>query len=473
MSLYIDGKWIEGKGTSFCSYNPATEKVVWQGNSASEAQVQEAVFSANEAQKSWKNESFTKRTDYCLRFAKLLEENELAIASTISEETGKPLAESLQEVASIRKKVDISIQAIEERCHPTELPMGSISLHTRYKPHGVIAVFGPFNFPGHLPSGHIIPALLAGNSVLFKPSELTPKSGEWITKLWHEAGLPKGVLNLLQGGKEISIHMTSLPDINGIFFTGSAMAGEAISRQSLAFPQRILALEMGGNNPLIVSNTNNIDNAVSIILQSAFLTTGQRCSCARRLILIETSQTSILLKELIKAAQSLKIGSYTENPTPYMGPVISKQAMENLLTAYENLLSAGGKALLPMKKTREVGNFLSPGIVDMTGCKMEDVEHFGPLLQCIRVKNMEEAIATANDTAFGLTAGLISDHFEEYQHFYNEIRAGIINWNTPLTGASSLAPFGGIGKSGNFRPSGYFAADYCSYPVASQEQATP
>lgn len=445
------------------SYNPATGSIVWQGKEADANEVRLAIEQALAAYQSWKNKSFEERAAYCKRYAAILTQKKELLARTISEEMGKPFWESLTEVQAMINKVDISIAAYNERCTDKIVQTGSATLATRFHPHGVVAVLGPFNFPGHLPNGHIVPALLAGNTILFKPSEKTPKVGQMMCELWTESGLPDGVLTLLQGARTTAQAMLSHREVTGVFFTGSVAAGRAIQEQSFAFPGRILALEMGGNNPLIISKVSDIPAVVYLIIQSAFITSGQRCSCARRLIITDDK----ILAPLLAATKKLAIGAYTDSPEPFMGPVVSPEAADHLLAGYNNLVAKGGKALSAFE--RKNASFVTPGIVDMTGCSMNDEELFGPILQVVRVKNLKEAIHEANNTSFGLVAGLVSDSYEEYQQFYNQIRAGVVNWNMPTTGASSQAPFGGVGCSGNYRPSGYFAADYSAYPVASQE----
>ncbi len=444
------------------SHNPATGSVVWQGQEATSHDVAQAIEQAARALAGWKAKPFDERAGFCKRYAALLGEKRELLAKTISEEMGKPLWESLTEVQAMINKVDISIKAYHERCHEKIEQNKNTILATRFHPHGIVAVFGPFNFPGHLPNGHIVPALLAGNTVLFKPSEKTPKVGLVMCELWKEAGLPEGVLILLQGAKKTAEAILHHREVAGVFFTGSVAVGQAIQRASLAFPGRILALELGGNNPLVVSKVSDTKACVWAILQSAFITSGQRCSCARRLIVYDDR----VFTPLVEAAKKLRVGSYSDVPEPFMGPVVSPEAADHLYDAFKAL---PGKVLLELTKNK---SFITPGIVDMTGFPMKDEELFGPILQVVRVASFEEAIKEANNTSFGLVAGLLSDSYEEYQQFYNGVRAGVVNWNMPTTGASSNAPFGGVGCSGNYRPSGYFAADYVAYPVASQEAKT-
>lgn len=445
------------------SYNPATGTMVWQTEEADATAVQTAVKAALKAYPAWKKQTFEARAEFCKRYALCLTYKKDYLARTISEEMGKPLWESHTEVQAMINKVEISIRAHSERAADRIVETAAATIATRFHPHGVVAVFGPFNFPGHLPNGHIVPALLAGNTILFKPSEKTPKVGHVMMELWNEAGLPHGVLTLLQGGRKTAEAILSQPDVAGLFFTGSSQVGRSIQEQSLAFPGRILALEMGGNNPLVVTKTADVQACVYLILQSAFLTSGQRCSCARRLLITDDA----VLEPLIKATKNLRVGAFTDSLEPFMGPLVSKEAADAVVAGYNSLIAKGGKPLVPL--VRSASCMLRPAIVDMTGCSISDEELFGPILQVVRLSTLDEAIEEANNTSYGLVAGLVSDSQAEYQQFYDSVRAGVINWNMPTTGASSLAPFGGIGCSGNFRPSGYFASDYASYPVASQE----
>jgi succinylglutamic semialdehyde dehydrogenase len=439
--------------------------------SANQKDVNHAVEVGRKSFCVWSQLKIDVRKDYLLKFAEKLEEEENEFALIISQETGKPLWESKQEVAAMVNKIAISFDAYQERCSPLRKDMDVFVRSTQFRPHGVVAVLGPFNLPGHLPHGHIVPALLAGNTILFKPSEYTPLTAEFYVALWKKIGLPSGVLQCIQGDGSTGKLLCEHPDLNGIFFTGSFQTGQAIHRLLRGHPEKIVALEMGGNNPLIVRSVKDLKAASYMTVQSAFITSGQRCTCARRLIVEEGGQTDEFIKCLIQMTSALQVGLYSDTPEPFMGPVISKESAQNILRGREKLKAQGGKVLLEMK-CLDNNALLSPGIIDVTDIKKkEDVEIFGPLLQIIRVNNFDEAIKVANDTKYGLAAGLLSDQHEDWEKFYSQIQAGIVNWNRPTTGASSQAPFGGMGQSGNHRPGAYFAADYCAYPVASMENS--
>ncbi len=470
---WIGGDWIASDGAIFASKNPVTQAIVWQGNAATAATVNAAVAAARAAFPAWSNLPLETRINVLKEFARLLGEHKASLAHTIGFETGKPLWEAATEVATMIGKIDISIRSHQERTGTRETAQADHTAVLRHRPHGVVAVFGPYNFPGHLPNGHIVPALLAGNCVIFKPSELTPASAEATVKIWAQAGLPKGVLNLLQGGRDTGIALAGHAGIDGLFFTGSSLTGAHLHRQFAAQPQKILALEMGGNNPLVVGDYRNLDATVHHIIQSAFISAGQRCTCARRLIVPKGDAGDRLLARLIDVAARLKVGAFDDANPPFMGAVISVAAAETLLRAQANLLSRGAKSLLEMKSLKAGTALLSAGVVDVTGlADLPDEEHFGPLLQVLRYKSFDDALNIANHTRYGLAAGLLSENADEYAAFLRAIRAGIVNWNRPLTGASSAAPFGGVGASGNHRASAYYAADYCAYPQASLESAT-
>lgn len=467
---YINGQWLAGAGQAFQSLDPAKNQIIWQGQAASAAQVSQAIQAARQAQLSWGELSFTERVAYVKQFAEQLTSQKEQLALCIAEDTGKALWESRTEVAAMIGKIDISVRAYEERTGVKENPMPQGRAFLRHKPHGVVAVFGPYNFPGHLPNGHIVPALLAGNTVVFKPSELTPKVAELTVKLWQQAGIPAGVINLVQGEVDTGKALASDDGIDGLFFTGSSRTGHYLHQQFAGRPEKILALEMGGNNPLLVKDVANIDAAVHDIVQSAFITSGQRCTCARKLYLPADPQGDAILARLLEVSRAIQVGEYDADPQPFMGSMISLQAAKGMLAAQQQLEALGGKILLELSQPFADKAIITPGIIDCSAITdFPDEEHFGPLLKVFRYTDFDQAIAAANNTSFGLSAGLLSDSYELYQHFYKRIRAGIVNWNRPITGASSAAPFGGIGKSGNHRASAYYAADYCAYPVASVE----
>ena len=453
------------------SYEPATGTELWRGK---HGDVDDIVGRARRAWPAWAAQSLANRMELLRRFANEVRKDSDKLATMIARETGKPLWEARTEVESVVNKVEISIRAYAERTSQRKLDnalQGTAAL--RHKPHGVMAVLGPYNFPAHLPNGHIVPALIAGNAVVFKPSEKTPGTAELLLSCFHRAGISAAVVQLLVGGPEEGQALVAHEGIDGVLFTGSAHTGIAINRKLSTRPDKILALEMGGNNPLVVWDTPKITDAAALVIQSAFTSAGQRCTAARRLI-VKASMYDPLIAEVKRLADRIIVGAPFDEPSPFMGPVIDNQAADGLTESFLYLLSNGGKAIKHLVRPRDDLPFLSPAIIDVTGVKdRPDVELFGPLLQVSKVDDFDEAIAEANNTRFGLAASLVGGTPAEYNRFWANVRAGVINWNRPTNGASSAAPFGGVGLSGNHRPSAYYAADYCAYPVASTEIEQP
>ena len=470
---YIDGEWRDGAGARFTSINPSTKDVAFEAAAADPRDVDAAVRAARAAFKDWALTPLQTRLDILARYKEILLRDAEPLARLISEETGKPFWETKTEAAAVAGKVDISIRAYHERTGEKETAAGATRGVLRHKPHGVLAVLGPYNFPAHLPNGHIVPALIAGNTIVFKPSELAPGPGAFIVKALEEAGAPKGVVNLVHGGRAAGEALSAHAEIDGLLFTGGARTGKALHKQFAETPEKILALELGGNNPLIWWRTDNVDAAAFAVVQSAFLTSGQRCTCARRLIVPDNDVGAGYIETLVALTDRIRVGAPFDDPQPFMGPVISSAAAAGLERAFDQRLEKGGEAIRNLSVQEEDSAFVSPGIVDLTDADpIADEEHFGPMLQIYRVADFDAAIDRANATAFGLSAGLLSDDPQEWETFRALSRAGIVNWNRQTTGASSAAPFGGIGVSGNHRPSAYYAADYCAYPVASMEGET-
>jgi succinylglutamic semialdehyde dehydrogenase len=456
---------------SLTSIEPATGDTLWTG---AEGDPSAEVAAARAAWAGWASRSLAFRVETLRRFANLVRSRIEPFADLIARETGKPLWEARGEVEAVVKKVDISVSAYAERTsarrHDGDL---GARVAVRHKPHGVLAVLGPYNFPAHLPNGHIVPALLAGNAIIFKPSEKTPAVGAYLTALYHDAGVPEGVVRIVQGGPEVGKALAAHPGLDGLLFTGSARAGVALHKQFADTPQKILALEMGGNNPLVVWNARDIHAAAAIAVQSAYLSAGQRCTAARRLI-VEEGQHQELVDMIVKLIDRLIVGHPHASPAPFMGPVIDNEAADHLQDAFLDLTGKGGRAIRRLDRISNDRPFLTPALIDVTEVeKRSDEEMFGPVLQLIRVKDFDAALAEANATRYGLAASLIGGSPELYDRFWANVRAGVINWNKPTNGAPSTAPFGGIGLSGNHRPSAYYAADYCAYPVTSSEAEAP
>ena len=455
--------------THFKSIDPATGETVWEGAAARAAEVQAATDRARAAFPDWADRSRQDRIDAVKRYQAVLKSRAPQMAEAISRETGKALWETTAELGAMAGKVDISIRAYDERTGERTAETGFGHATLRHRAHGVAAVLGPFNFPGHLPNGHIVPALLAGDTVVFKPSEETPYIGQLMAEAFADADLPEGVVNVVQGGRETGAALLD-SGIDALMFTGSGAAGAHFRRKFADDPHVILALELGGNNPLVVWDAADAEAVAGIVVQSAFVTTGQRCSCARRLILPEGPQGDAIVEAVNAMVERLILAPWNSTPEPYAGPLISVKAAEAALKALQDRIDMGAKVV---RASGPVGNlpgaFVAPAIIDVTGIAVPDEEMFAPFLSVTRVGSFEAAIEAANATRYGLSAGLVSDDPANWDRFIRRIRAGVVNFNRPTTGAAGDMPFGGLGASGNHRPSAYYAADYCAYPVASFE----
>lgn len=445
------------------STNPITGATVWSGEPASADAVNAAVAKARTAFHDYALTPLSERIAMMERWGEAIVARKEEIARAISNEIGKPMWEARTEVGAMAGKVAHSIRAQAERAGASATDAMSLD----HRPHGVMAVFGPFNFPGHLPNGHIIPALLAGNTIVFKPSELAPSLGDLFAEIGVAAGLPEGVLNIVQGGRDTGAALLDA-DIDGLLFTGSARTGTYFHTHFAGRPNIILALEMGGNNPLIIHDAADVDAAADIATVSAFISAGQRCSCARRLILPTGQFGNAVLDKVAARIASMTIGAPDEDV--FIGSVISEDAAKAAIAFEADLRKRGGRSLVALDRN---GAYLRPGLMDVTGVDAPDEEIFAPFLQVVRVDGIDAQIAAANDTRFGLAAGLVSDDMALWDYTRPRLRAGIVNWNKPTTGAASSMAFGGPGLSGNFRPGAYYAADYCAWPQASQIASVP
>ncbi|MGZ8291041.1 MAG: succinylglutamate-semialdehyde dehydrogenase [Telluria sp.] len=470
LSNFINGQWEAGSGAQLATFDPASGRQTWTSNESTAGDVARAVQAARDAFEPWADMSLDERIAICTRFRDLLKEQTEDLAHIIAQEVGKPLWEARTEVTTMANKVDISVLAYAARTGEAAARVADGNAVLRHRPHGVFGVFGPYNFPGHLPNGHIVPALIAGNTVVFKPSEYAPRTAIKTVQLWEQAGLPAGVINLVNGGRDTGIALGQDAGVDGVLFTGSSQTGAALHKQFGGQPGKMLALEMGGNNPLVVWDVSDIDAAVHHAVMSAFISAGQRCTCARRLVVQDSPEGEAFVRRLVDVAARLTVGAPESDPQPFMGPVVSSAVAARLVQAQADMQAKGGKVLLQMKQLDPNAGFVTAGIVDVTDARgIADEEWFGPLLQIVRVADFESAIKAANATEFGLAAALLSNDEALWKRFALKARAGIVNWNRPTTGAASSAPFGGVGKSGNHRPSAYYAADYCAYPVASIE----
>jgi succinylglutamic semialdehyde dehydrogenase len=453
------------------SIEPATGAELWRG---SPGDVDAVVSRARRAWPGWAAQPVATRMELVRRFANEIRKDADELATLIAREVGKPLWDARIEVDALIAHVEIAIRAYAGRTAQNRLD-GALqgTMAVRHKPHGVLAVLGPFNSPAQVPTGHIIPALVAGNAVVFKPSDKVPAVGEFIVQRFHKAGIAASVIQLLVGGPDVGQELVAHDSVCGVLFSGSAHTGLAINRKLANRPDKIVSLQMGGNNPLVVWDTPKIADAAVLVVQSAFSGAGQRSTAARRMI-VKASLYDEIVAEVKKLADRIIVGAPFDEPPPFMGPVIDNPTADGLTESFLYLLSNGGRAIKHLLRPHDDQPFLSPAIIDTSAMKdRPDVELFGPILQVIKVDDFDEAIAEANATRFGMCAALIGGSPQDYNTFWANVRAGVVNWNRPTTEASPNAPQGGIGLSGNFRPGGTYIADSCAYPVASAELDQP
>ncbi len=458
------------KSNELISINPSTNQVIWRGNETSICELANIVAKAKNIQQAWEDVPINEKQKIINNFANYVKEHVDDAARIISDENGKPFWEAKTEVKSLINKVQVVFDAYAERAKikEKELANGRMS-YTRYRPYGVMAVLGPFNFPMSMPNSHIMPAIYAGNTVIFKPSERVIKSAEFYVQIWRESGLPDGVLQIVYGDGKIGESLIKSNDVDGVLFIGSYKSGKSIER-IMAERNRICALEMGGNSPLVIWDYSDIRAAINIVIHSAYISTGQRCSTARRLIINRSIYTEFI-PPLVEAIKNIDVGRpYDENPVPFIGPMIDKRAVDTFLKDYHELINKGATVLIPTSVIEELGeNFIRPSLIDVSGIENIDKEVFGPLLQLIVVDSIEEAVKISNKTQYGLAAGIVTESNEIYEYYYKNTKAGIINWNQQLTGSTTINPFGGIKGSGNFHAAGYLSVDYCAYGCASIE----
>ena len=346
--LYIQNQWSLGKGKLFKSMNPLTGEIVWEGNFANASQLNAAMHAAHKSHEEWSTESIQTRIKIIRKFYALLEKNKLPMTKLISTETGKTHADAASEVAATLAKLNNSILAFKKRTGSQKNSIGTMEATLQHSSHGVMSVVGPFNFPLHLPNGHITPALIAGNTIVYKPSESTPMVAEYMMMLWDKAGLPAGVINMIHGGKDIVQGLCKHSLNKGLLFTGSYKVGKQINKIMADYPEKILALELGGNNPLVVWSTKKLNAAADLIFESAFISSGQRCTCARRLILPNNKNGKKILAKLKQKIQSL---SYADPLDLYYGPLISPKATEGFLAFQDKLIHLGAKTILKAKQS--------------------------------------------------------------------------------------------------------------------------
>lgn len=455
-------------GGEFVSCSPNNGEIVFSGNFATKSDCNKAVLAARQAQQAWFELGLEARIEHIRKFVEVVKENREELSHTISVEVGKPKWEADGEINSVISKIEPCIDAYKMRCSDIIIEKNGTKGITRFRPLGVLCVIGPYNYPMHMTNGQIMAGLIAGNTIVLKPSDKAPLCATKIMECWQKAGLPNGVINMVQGGGETVQNLIQNKDVNGVYFTGSYKVGQIIS--GLCSTNQMCALEMGGDGPVVAWDSKDLRSAAITVVQGAFGTAGQKCVSTRRLIVPDNKFGKDLIKEVVKISKKIVVGKFDGKDTPFMGPLRTSQMVENALKTQKYLLSKGAICLLKAEKLPLGDCFISPCIIDVTNVKYTLKEEvFAPFLRVVRVKTFDDALAEANNSEYGLAASILTEDKNLYNKFLENAKFGLVNWNKPTVGSSAWAGFGGIKNSGNFRPSGYLASDFCSYAIASAE----
>ncbi len=454
-------------GNTGTGMNPArpTQAVAESPRSGRKDALQ-AIEAAKAAFPAWDALGGPARADILMRTAKIIRERAESIAREFTMEEGKPIRDSRAEV--YRAAQIFEFYAAEGwRAGGDTLPSArkDVFLHTLRIPLGVVAVLTPWNFPIAIPSWKIAPALIMGNTVVFKPASNTPLTAFRLVEALHDAGLPPGVLNTVVGsGSEVGEEFVTNPDVAAVTFTGSTEVGQSVYQKASARMARVQC-EMGGKNPLVVLDDADLDLAASLAVEGAFNSTGQKCSATSRVI-VQRSVAQELADRIIARSKALKVGDGLEEDT-YVGPVVDEQQYNDVLRYIDIGTREGASLQLDGRRSRTAsdGYFVGPTV--FTDCRSEMViaqeEIFGPVVAILPADSYEEAMKIANDTQYGLTASICTRSLSKANRFAREMKAGTVGVNVPTAGIETQAPFGGQGQSGSpFKELGTAAISFYS-----------
>lgn len=452
---YIDGSWVPGSGAAMENRDPANGELLATFNQSTDADVRLAIDSAQAAYDGWRLTPQPKRAELLYRVAQIMFERKESIAQEMSREMGKPIAEARGDV---QEGVDMAyyIGAEGRRAWgwtvPSELP--NKRMYVERVPLGVCTLITPWNFPMAIPTWKSFPALVMGNTVVFKPAEDTPIMAVRLAEILIEAGVPKGVFNMVLGeGGPISDALLKDPRVRMVSFTGSSVTGSKVANAVAPLHKRY-SLEMGGKNPVIVMPDADMELALNATLWCAFGTTGQRCTACSRLILVDPVGDDFV-NELKKRTLALKLG-HGADPATEVAALINQKALDKV-TNYVRIGRDEDKATLLCGGARATdgalakGFFFQPTLFDHVkqGMRIEQEEIFGPVLSIIRVKSYEEALAVANGVQFGLSASIFTADINVANRFQRDVQSGLCYINAGTTGAEVSTPFGGVKATGN------------------------
>ncbi len=464
----INGKWIGAKsGKTFENRNPANwDELIGVFPKSGKEDVDEAVKAARLAFEKWRLVPAPKRGDILRKVGDIMVARKEELAREMTREMGKVIAETRGDV---QEGIDTAYYASSEgrrlfgRTVPSELP-NKFAMAIRV-PIGVAGIITPWNFPMAIPTWKIFPAVLSGNTVVFKPATDTPKTAATLVEIMMEAGIPEGVVNIVHGnGSEVGNSITSHPDIDLISFTGSTAVGKQIQKDSSETLKRV-SLELGGKNAQIVMDDADLDLALDGVLWGAFGTTGQRCTATSRLILDEKIYDKFM-SMLVERTKKLKLGDGLL-PTTDVGPCVNEKQRESVHYYVEigqkegAMLATGGS--IARRDGLNKGWFYEPTIfTDVTPeMRIAKEEIFGPVLSVIRSKSLDESISILNNTVYGLSSSIYTHDVNKAFIAVRDIKAGITYVNVPTIGAEAHLPFGGVKQTGNgHREGGWTVYDF-------------
>ncbi len=454
------------------SFNPATGDRVWHGT------IGDPIAAARQAQAAWPRWSaraLPERLELVRNFSNRVKQQSEELSRLMSLETGRPMWDCREEVEAMGHVIDFSLRAYSDRTAQRRIE-GKAQVQrsaVRHKPHGVVVVITPYSTPGLIAFGQIIPALIAGNAVIWKPSERTPAFAEAVGALAAKSNFPDGLVQIVQGRSDVAKALVMADPVRAIFFSGSAHAGLTLHKQLGGRPDKTLALDIGGNNPIIAWDMADLHAGAIQVARSAFQSSGQKCTAARRLIVRDTI-ADVFIGEVKRIADRLIVGGPGDDPIPFMGPMIDNNTADGLAESFLALMSHGGRPIKHLIRPDLDMPFIAPGIIDVTNmAERPDLELFGPLLQIVRVGCFEDAVAEANNTRFHRAAALVGGTREQFDLFWANSRAGVVNWNNVTHEINGNGPVAGNGLSGNHRAGGYYTVDSVAFPVQSAENDQP
>ncbi|MFT3895208.1 MAG: aldehyde dehydrogenase family protein [Anaerolineales bacterium] len=448
---YINGKWVNGQKT-FQTINPATEEVVADIAEAETSDVDAAVNAATEAFKTWRLVPAPLRGEMLFKIGDIIKQKKEELAQLLTRDMGKVIAEArgdVQEAIDMAYFMGGEGRRLLGYTAPVEMP-NKFGMAVR-DPAGVVGLITPWNFPIAVPSWKIFPALVAGNTIIWKPSPETPAISAAFVKVFEEAGIPAGVFNLLMApGADVAKALVNHPNVRVLSFTGSTTTGRAIAEAAGKLNKK-LSLEMGGKNAILVMDDANIELVTDATLWAAFGTTGQRCTAASRLI-VQKGIASKVKESLVERTKNLKLGDGLD-PKVEVGPVINKASLERIHNYVQLGQKEGARALVgaSVADVNGKGFFYSPTLFDgvQAGSTLEAEEIFGPVLSIIEVDSLEEAIEVNNRSQYGLSTSIFTQDVNRAFTAMRDIATGLVYINHGTTGAEIQFPFGGVRGTGN------------------------